>query len=215
MPAPDLYTAPPPNEYLILQPRLTNQGLLKVFYAHVLELARLVQATEVPLDLDPANIARGEDRWSWSVSLPMQVEKLWADLQAVRKQVARALAANARAQAERAQGRQAADVRDEGAQPADRDLVKGCMHLYYTMDAVVRHVAPQLAASFVDRLLEIADRLPARFGVRFGVLSRRPAMAAEIRLAWRAGEYHRALATYLKAQISEELAALVAPRARL
>ena len=85
MPAPDLYTAPP-NEYLIrpMLPRLTNQGLLKVFYAHVLELARLVQASEVPLDLDPAHIARGEDRWSWSASLPMQVEKLWSDLQAVR-----------------------------------------------------------------------------------------------------------------------------------
>jgi hypothetical protein len=80
-------------------------------------------------------------------------------------------------------------------------------------------LAGWLAASFVARLLEIADKLPARFGV----LSRRPAMAAEIRRAWRAGEYHRALATYLKAQIGEELAALATlaalaarpPRARL
>jgi hypothetical protein len=179
---------------------------LKVFYAHVLELARLVQASEVPLDLDPVEIARSEDRWSWSVSLPMQVEKLWADLQAVRKQVARA--ANARAAAERAEGRQAADVRDEGAQPADKDLVRGCMHLYYTMDAVVQHVTPHLAGMFVFRLLEIADHLPPDFVQRIPVLSSNPAVAENIRLTWKKGEYQRALATYFQVQISEELDAL-------
>ncbi len=60
---------------------------MTVFYTHVLELARLVQASKVPQDLDPVEIVRREDRWSWSVSLPLQVKKLWADLQAVRKQV--------------------------------------------------------------------------------------------------------------------------------
>jgi hypothetical protein len=189
-------------------PRLTNQGLLKVFYAHVLELARLLQASEVPHDLDPVEIARSEDRWSWSVSLPMQVEKLWADLQAVRKQVARALAANARAQAERAQGRQAADVRDEGAQPADKDLVQGCMHLYYTMEAVVQHVTPHLAGMFVFRLLEIADHLPPGFVQRIPVLSRDAEVATNIRRAWQTGAYQHALAKYFKAQIAEELHAL-------
>ena len=87
-----LYTAPP-NEYLIRRPelpKLTNHELLTVFYTHVLELTRLLQASQVPQDLDPVEIARSEDRWSWSASLPMQVEKLWADLQSVRKQVARA-----------------------------------------------------------------------------------------------------------------------------
>ena len=184
------------NEYLIQQPRLTrltNHELLTVFYAHVLELARLMQASEVPQDLDPVEIARSEDRWSWSVSLPMQVEKLWADLQAVRKQVARALAANAR---------------DEGAQPADKDLVKGCMHLYYTMQAVVQHVTPHLAGMFVFRLLEIADHLPENFVQKIPVLSSNPAVAENIRLTWKKGEYQRALATYFQVQISEELDAL-------
>jgi hypothetical protein len=74
MPAPGAYDAPPRNEYLIQQPRLTKDGLLTVFYTHELELARLMQASEVPQDLDPVEIARREDRWSWSVSLPMQVE---------------------------------------------------------------------------------------------------------------------------------------------
>lgn len=205
------------NEYLI-QPRrtrLTNHELLTVFYAHVLELARLVQASEVPQDLDPVEIARSGDRWSWSVSLPMQVEKLWADLQAVRKQVARALAANARAAAERAEGREAEDVRDEGVQPADEDLVQGCMHLYYTMDVVVRHVTPQLAGRFVFRLLEIADHLPPDFVQRIPVLSRNAEVATNIRRAWQAGAYQRALATYLKAQIWEELHPRVPQRARL
>jgi hypothetical protein len=234
--APDLYSAPP-NEYLIL-PRLTNTGLLKVFYAHVLELARLVQASEVPRDLDPANIARGEDPWRWSVSLPMQVEKLWADLQAVRKQVARALAWNARARyaralaakdrAERARagGRQPeyvreedewpADVRDEGAQPADKDLLKGCMHLYHIMDAVVLFVTPELAKNFVLRLLEIAKTLPADLADKIPVLSRRPDVAGSISQAWQDGQYPRALAMYFKAQIRDELDALRAiPAARL
>ena len=116
------------NEYLIQQPRLTrltNQELLTVFYAHVLELARLMQASEVPQDLDPVEIARSEDRWSWSVSLPMQVEKLWADL---RKQVARAGATNARASAEAAKGKQVAFVRDEGLQ---RELQCFCRRLLF------------------------------------------------------------------------------------
>ena len=202
---------PAPNEYLIQLPRLTrltNHELLTVFYAHVLELARLMQASEVPQDLDPVEIARSEDRWSWSVWLPMQVEKLWADLQAVRKQVARALAANARAEAERAAGREAEDVRDEGGQLADQDLVRGCMHLYDTMDAVVQHVTPHLAGMFVFRLVEIADHLPPGFVQRIPVLSRRPDVAVYIRRAWKAGAYQHALAKYFKAQISEELHAL-------
>ena len=206
MPAPALYTAPP-NEYLV-QPRLTKRELLAVFYAHVLDLARLMQASVVPQDLDPAEIARGEDRWNWSVSLPMQVEKLWADLQAVRKQVARALAANARAAAKRAKGREAKDVRDEGVQPADEHLVEGCMHLYDTMDAVVQHVTPHLAGMFVFRLLEKADHLPPGFVQRIPVLSRRPDVAVYIRRAWKIGAYQHALAKYFKAQIAEELQAL-------
>jgi hypothetical protein len=129
--------------------------------------------------------------------------------------VARALAANARAAAERAKGRQAADVRDEGAQPADKDLVQGCMHLYYTMEAVVQHVTPHLAGMFVFRLLEIADHLPPGFVQRIPVLSRDAEVATNIRRAWQAGAYQRALATYLKAQIWEELHPRVPQRARL
>jgi len=204
-----LYTAPR-NEYLIRSPvpKLTNHELLTVFYTHVLELTRLLQASQVPQDLDPVEIARSEDRWSWSASLPMQIEKLWADLQAVRKQVARALAANARAAAERAKGREAKDVRDEGAQPADEHLVEGCMHLYDTMDAVVQHVTPHLAGMFVFRLLEKADHLPPGFVQRIPVLSRRPDVAVYIRRAWKIGAYQHALAKYFKAQIAEELQAL-------
>ncbi len=122
--------------------------------------------------------------------------------------MARALAANARAAAERAEGRQAADVRDEGAQPADKDLVRGCMHLYYTMDAVVQHVTPHLAGMFVFRLLEIADHLPENFVQRIPVLSSKPEVAKNIRLTWKKGEYQRALATYFQVQITEELDAL-------
>ena len=117
-----LYTAPR-NEYLIRSPvpKLTNHELLTVFYTHVLELTRLLQASQVPQDLDPVEIARSEDRWSWSASLPMQIEKLWADLQAVRKQVARALDWNARAGHARAL---AAKDRVERARALDRmDLV--------------------------------------------------------------------------------------------
>ena len=201
-----LYTAQP-NEYLIRSPvpKLTNHELLTVFYTHVLELTRLLQASQVPQDLDPVEIARSEDRWSWSASLPMQVEKLWADLQAVRKQVARALAANARAAAKRAKGREAKDVRDEGVQPADEHLVEGCMHLYDTMDAVVQHVTPHLAGMFVFRLLEIADHLPEDFVQRIPVLSIKPDVSKDIRLTWKKGEYQRALATYFQVQIREEL----------
>jgi len=198
---------PAPNEYLIQLPRLTrltNNELLTVFYAHVLELARLLQASAVTHDLDPAEIARSEDRWSWSVPLPMQVEKLWAELQAVRKQVARARAARARA----------ARGSDEGAQPADADLVEGCMHLYHTVDAVVRHVEPQLAGWFVFRLLEIADHQPANFVQRIPVLSRSAAVATAIRRAWKTGAYQDALAMYFTAQIREELE-MLRPRARM
>jgi hypothetical protein len=210
MSARDLYTAPP-NEYLIrpILPRLTNQGLLKVFYAHVLELARLLQASEVPHDLDPVEIARSEDRWSWSASLPMQVEKLWADLQAVRKRVAPSLAANARAAAERAEGKDAKDVPSSGNQEADKHLVEGCMHLYDTMDAVVQHVTPHLAGMFVFRLVEIADHLDEEFVQRIPVLSSNKEVAKNIRLTWKKGEYQKALATYFRVQIKEELNALV------
>ena len=201
-----LYTAPP-NEYLIQRPvpKLTNHELLTVFYTHVLDLTRLLQASQVPQDLDPVEIARSEDRWSWSASLPMQIEKLWADLQAVRKQVARALAANARAAAKRAKGKDAKDVPSEGNQMADKHLVEGCMHLYDTMDAVVQHVTPHLAGMFVFRLLEIADHLDEHFVQRIPVLSSNPDVAKDIRLTWKEGEYQRALATYFRVQIREEL----------
>ena len=198
MPARALFAAPLPNKYLVT-PRLTQRELLTVFYAHVLELARLLQASAVTHDLDPAEIARSEDRWSWSVPLPMQVEKLWAELQAVRKQVARARAARGS---------------DEGAQPADADLVEGCMHLYHTVDAVVRHVEPQLAGWFVFRLLEIADHQPANFVQRIPVLSRSAAVATAIRRAWKTGAYQDALAMYFTAQIREELE-MLRPRARM
>lgn len=240
MPAPALYRAPPPNEYLVL-PRLTKRELLTVFYTHVFELARLMQASEVPKDLDPAEIARGEDRWNWSVSLPMQVEKLWADLQAVRKQVARALDWNARAgharalaakdRVERARALDRspenvreedewpADVPDEGAQPADKDLVKGCMHLYNTMDVLVRYVTPELAKNFILRLLEIARGLPQWWVEKNRVLSRRPSVAASIREVYNRGQYQDALAMYFKTRIGEELYALSIanglPRARI
>jgi hypothetical protein len=226
MPAPALYRAPPPNEYLV-QPRLTKRELLAVFYTHVFELARLMQASVVPQDLDPVEIARSEDRWSWSVSLPMQVEKLWADLQEVRKQVARALDWNARArqaralaakdrvERARALGRSPenvreedewpADVPDEGAQPADKDLVKGCMHLYSTMDVVVRYVTPQLAQNFVLRLLEIEKTLPQDWADKNPVLSRSPDVAMMIRLAYNGGQYQHALSMYFQAQIRDEL----------
>lgn len=211
MSARNLYTAPQ-NEYLIRRrelPKLTNHELLTVFYTHVLELARLLQASQVPQDLDPVEIARSEDRWSWSASLPMQVEKLWADLQAVRKQVAPSLAANARAEAERAEGKDAKDVPSEGKQMADKHLVEGCMHLYDTMDAVVQHVTPHLAGMFVFRLVEIADHLPENFVQRIPVLSSNPDVAKNIRLTWKKGEYQNALATYFRVQIREELDALV------
>lgn len=210
MPAPVLYTAPP-NEYLIrpMLPRLTNQELLTVFYTHVLELTRLLQASQVPQDLDPVEIARSEDRWSWSASLPMQVEKLWADLQAVRKRVAPSLAANARAAAERAEGKDAKDVPSSGNQQADKHLVEGCMHLYDTMDAVVQHVTPHLAGMFVFRLVEIADHLDEEFVQRIPVLSSNKEVAKNIRLTWKKGEYQKALATYFRVQIKEELNALV------
>lgn len=229
MPAAALYRAPPPNEYLVL-PRLTKRELLAVFYTHVFELARLMQASVVPQDLDPAEIARGEDRWNWSVSLPMQVEKLWADLQAVRKQVARALDWNARAgharalaakdRVERARALDRspenvreedewpADVPDEGAQPADKDLVKGCMHLYNTMDVLVRYVTPELAKNFILRLLETATELPQWWVEKNRVLSRSPDVVREIQQSFDLEEYQLALATYFKAQISEELDAV-------
>jgi hypothetical protein len=190
-------------------PRLTNQELLTVFYTHVLELTRLLQASQVPQDLDPVEIARSEDRWSWSASLPMQVEKLWADLQAVRKRVAPSLAANARAAAERAEGKDAKDVPSSGNQQADKHLVEGCMHLYDTMDAVVQYVTPHLAGMFVFRLVEIADHLDEEFVQRIPVLSSNKEVAKNIRLTWKKGEYQKALATYFRVQIKEELNALV------
>jgi len=193
MPARALFATPLTNRYLVT-PRLTQRELLTVFYAHILNLARLLQASTVTHDLDPAEIARSEDRWSWSVSLPMQVEKLWADLQAVRKQVARG--------------------KDKGAQPADADLVEGCMHLYHTMDAVVRYVEPELANWFVFRLLEIADHQQANFVRRIPVLSGNKAVAADIRRVWKKGAYQYALAMYFTTQITEELE-LVRPRARM
>jgi hypothetical protein len=73
----------------------------------------------VPQDLDPVEIARREDRWSWSVSLPMQVEKLWADLQSVRKQVQVA--------------------RDKGAQPADACACARLYHLWVTLNRSSMH----------------------------------------------------------------------------
>jgi hypothetical protein len=216
MSARDLYTAPP-NEYLIQRPvqKFTNHELLTVFYTHVLELTRLLQASQVPQDLDPVEIARSEDRWSWSASLPMQVEKLWADLQAVRKRVAPSLAANARAAAERAEGKDAKDVPSSGNQEADKHLVEGCMHLYDTMDAVVQHVTPHLAGMFVFRLVEIADHLDEEFVQRIPVLSRDAEVATNIRRAWQAGAYQRALAKYFTAQIAEELHALRAAEPRV
>jgi hypothetical protein len=205
MPARGAYDAPGQrNEYLVaLAPRLTQDGLLAVFYTPVLELARLMQATAVPQDLDPLELARrtGEDRWYWSASLPMQVEKLWADLQAVRTRLQRDLA---RERDDDARKRRR-------AQPADADLVRGCMHLYNTLDSVVRHVTPQLAAWFVNRQVVFADRLPSKYRV----LSGDPVVADNIRRAWEAGAFQRALALYFRAQITEALDARGVRRAEV
>jgi hypothetical protein len=204
MPARGAYDAPgQPNEYLVaLAPRLTQDGLLAAFYTPVLELTQLMQATAVPQALDPVEMARrtGEDRWLWSVALPMQVEKLWADLQAVRTRLQRDLA---RERDDDARKRQR-------AQPADADLVRGCMHLYHTLDSVVRHVTPQLAAWFVHHQFNFADTAP-----QYRVLSDDAAVAHYIRRAWEAGAYQRALALYFSAQITDALAARGVRRARL
>jgi hypothetical protein len=204
MPARGTYNEPDRrNEYLTWQPGLTKDGLLAVFYTPVLELARLMQATAVPQDLDPVELARrtGEDRWYWSVALPMQIEKLWADLQAVRKQLQRDM---------RGEPDERARMRLR-AQPADADLLRGCMHLYSTMDAVVVHVTPQLAAWFVNRQLVFADRLPSEYRV----LAYDPVVASNIRRMWQAGAYQRALALYFKAQITEKLGVLGFRRSRV
>ena len=78
------------------------------------------------------------------------------------------------------------------------------MHLYSTMDAVVVHVTPQLAAWFVNRQVVFADRLPSTYRV----LSGDPVVAGNIRRMWEAGAYQRALAMYFRAQITEKLDAI-------
>ncbi len=55
LPASGTY-ARPPNQYVTWQPNLAKEGLLKVFYIPVLDLARLIQATAVPQDLEPLEI---------------------------------------------------------------------------------------------------------------------------------------------------------------
>ena len=216
MPAAGTYAAPERNErneYLV-QPRLTLDGLLAAFYEPVLELARLMQATQVPHDLDPTEIARskalGADRWRWSVSLPMQVEKLWARLQAVREQLQRAL--------ERAPDEQAR--RRLRAQPADADLVRGCMHLRTNLENFVLHVSPQLAGWFVHRQLVFVENLQRQGQGRMShqrqlpslpahsVLSDDAAVAQRIRKAWELGAFQHALALYFRAQITDALARL-------
>ena len=205
MPAAGTYAAPERNQYLV-QPRLTLDGLLAAFYTPVLELARLMQATAVPEDLDPAEIARseahGEDRWRWSASLPMQVEKLWANLQAVRKQLQRAL--------ERTPDEQAR--RRLRAQPADADLVGGCMHLRRNLEYFVQHVTPQLAGWFVHRQLVFVENLQRQRPVptlpAHSVLSDDAAVAQRIRKAWELGAFQHALALYFRAQITDALARL-------
>ena len=57
LPASGTY-ARPPNQYVTWQPNLAKEGLLKVFYIPVLDLARLIQATAVPQDLEPLEIER-------------------------------------------------------------------------------------------------------------------------------------------------------------
>ena len=204
MPATGTYAAPERNErneYLV-QPRLTLDGLLAAFYEPVLELTRLMQATQVPHDLDPTEIARSQDRWRWSVSLPMQVEKLWARLQAVREQLQRALA---RAPDEQARSR----LR---AQPADADLVGGCMHLRTNLENYVLHVTPQLAGWFVHRQLVFVENLQRQRPVpslpAHSVLSDDAAVAQRIRKAWELGAFQHALAIYFRAQITDALARL-------
>lgn len=172
--------ARPRSAYATLPPRLSQRGLLAVFYGPVLDLARLQQATDVPQDLDPVELARGEDRWRWSVSPPMQVLKLWADLQALRKE---------------AQGAAA-----HASQPADADLVRGCMHLYHTMDDAVLHVSPQLASWFVRRLLVSEERLEDS-----RVLSANSDVADKIEQLWQRGEFRRALALHFTTQIRHRL----------
>ena len=172
--------ARPRNAYATRTPRLSKRGVLAVFYGPVLDLARLQQATDVPQDLDPVELARGEDRWRWSVSPPMQVLKLWADLQALRKE---------------AQGAAA-----HASQPADADLVRGCMHLYHTMDDAVLHVSPQLASWFVRRLLVSEERLEDS-----RVLSANSDVADRIDRLWQRGEFRRSLALHFTTQIRHRL----------
>jgi hypothetical protein len=130
------------NEYLIQQPRLTrltNHELLTLFYAHVLELARLMQASEVPQDLDPVEIARSEDRWSWSVTLPMQVEKLWADLQAVRQQPANTqFAVQTPVQLGPLLGNRYPVIR--GLQPGQRVIATGLLNLRHGAPVKTAHI---------------------------------------------------------------------------
>ena len=172
--------ARPQNAYATRTPRLSKRGVLAVFYGPVLDLARLQQATDVPQDLDPVELARGEDRWRWSVSPPMQVLKLWADLQALRKEVQGAAA--------------------HASQPADPDLVRGCMHLYHTMDDAVLHVSPQLASWFVRRLLVSEERLEDS-----RVLSVKIEVANRIEELWQRGDYRSSLALCFKTQIRHGL----------
>ena len=161
-------------------PVLTNRALLQVFYQPVLDLTRLEQATVVPHDLDPVETGK-EDPWRWSASMPMQVQKLWSRLQEVREQVQRSP--------------------EDNSNPADPELVRGCMYLLSIMDQEALQVDRQLAMLFIRRLLGISNE-DAKYAV---TLYRSPSVSAAVRGVWESGEYQDALALYFKTLIGNSL----------
>lgn len=179
-------------------PVVDDSRLLAAFYAPVHDLARLCTTSAVERNLDPRRIARGDDQWKSDCTVPEVLEKVWADLYALRCKL-----------------QNHASLRENGARSRHGDLVEGCMHFYSTLDTIVLQVRPDLARDYMHRLILMYNRL-APFNADVSnvsnVLSSDWNESRWIWRAWHQQQYRSALVQYFRAQIKD---ALTRPRPRL
>lgn len=164
---------------------ITVKKLLQAFYDPVWDMARLLEASAVERDLDPAKakndphaIGGREHTWHFCCTEPMQLMKVWADLYQLRLDVAYG----------------------DRQQAAPPKLIENCKAVYDMLENLALLIEPHWAKRYMDYMFLISTHSDAT-GQTYLV---KQTPSKSVKTLCDQGMYIQAVGKYIKAQISQE-----------